>query len=253
MESAVWGWRGLNGAAIAFSPVQSDSSAGNGPPPAAFFTGANRPQARDPRHWRMPPGDPPATRPPLGVGSSVRTPPNYRRSGLTPDRPADGLARLQPVYRLDRRAGSALGSAATADLPAFARVGRARLELSLIQLLHGRYVVQSGVVEDLDLQFVVDGDGRDNVPRPTSGPNHPVNRSITSSQPVDRQRSGPVHVPGAATWTSRCRSCRCNSLGTRRRRDNTFRSRVPGGTIQIGGHTDVVNRVSGLLDLGVTI
>ena len=143
-----------------------------------------------------------------------------------------------------------LGSAAAADLPAFARVGRARLELSLIQLLHGRYVVQSGVVEDLDLQFVVDGDGRDNVPRPTSDPNHP-------GKSFDYLVSSLSISNGRVRYTDRARHADLSvSLLPVQLTGNaaTARLHLPvestDGTIQIGSRTDIVNRVSGLLDLG---
>ena len=167
------GLRALDGAVIAFCPVQSDSSAGNGPP--------TPPSHRGRIGRRL------AT---LGTGVCLLAILLLlvRHSELVRQFARRRITAVLSSRQIDLRMGSLdynlftgsidvrdlrLGSAAAADLPAFARVGRARLELSLIQLLHGRYVVQSGVVEDLDLQFVVDGDGRDNVPRPTSDPNHP--------------------------------------------------------------------------------
>src|SRR5262245_35475064 len=52
------------------------------------------------------------------------------------------------------------------DAPVFATVGRLRIDMSLVQLLRGRYVVQSGTIEDVDVHYVVDEQGRDNLPRP---------------------------------------------------------------------------------------
>ncbi len=51
-------------------------------------------------------------------------------------------------------------------LPAFARADRVFVDLDPIALLRGRYVVQVGTIEDLDLRYVVDPGGQDNLPRP---------------------------------------------------------------------------------------
>jgi outer membrane protein insertion porin family len=59
------------------------------------------------------------------------------------------------------------------DAPVFATIGRLRLNLSLTQLLRGRYVVQSGTVEDVDIHYVIDEQGRNNLPRPPADPNAP--------------------------------------------------------------------------------
>ncbi len=59
------------------------------------------------------------------------------------------------------------------DAPVFATIGRARINVSLLQLLRGRYVVQSGTVEDVDIHYVVDEQGRNNLPSPPADPNAP--------------------------------------------------------------------------------
>ena len=56
------------------------------------------------------------------------------------------------------------------DAPVFATIGRARINLSLFQLLRGHFVVQSGTAEDVDVHYVVDEQGRDNLPRPPRSP-----------------------------------------------------------------------------------
>jgi len=56
------------------------------------------------------------------------------------------------------------------DAPAFATIGRLRINLSLLQLLRGRYVVESGTVEDVMVHYVVDEQGRNNLPRPPADP-----------------------------------------------------------------------------------
>jgi uncharacterized protein involved in outer membrane biogenesis len=64
-------------------------------------------------------------------------------------------------------------STAWPDAPAFATIGRIRVNLNLVQLLRGRYVVQSGSLEDVDIHYVVDEQGRNNLPRPPADPNAP--------------------------------------------------------------------------------
>src|SRR5689334_19229072 len=64
------------------------------------------------------------------------------------------------------------------DAPVFATIGRLRINMSLLQLLRGRYVVQSGSIDDVDVHYVVDDQGRDNLPRPPSDPSQP-------SKPLD--------------------------------------------------------------------
>jgi outer membrane protein assembly factor BamA/autotransporter translocation and assembly factor TamB len=64
------------------------------------------------------------------------------------------------------------------DLPVFASIARARINLSLPDLLRGRYVVESGSVEDVNVHYFVDERGRDNLPRPLTDPNKP-------SEPLD--------------------------------------------------------------------
>ena len=71
-----------------------------------------------------------------------------------------------------------LRSARLPDAPVFATIGRARINLSLVDLLRGKYVVQSGTVEDVNVHYFVDEQGRDNLPRPPTDPNNP-------NQPLD--------------------------------------------------------------------
>jgi len=59
------------------------------------------------------------------------------------------------------------------DAPVFATIKRAQINLSLPDLLRGRYVVESGSVDGVDVHYVVDEQGRDNLPRPLTDPNKP--------------------------------------------------------------------------------
>ena len=59
------------------------------------------------------------------------------------------------------------------DAPVFATIARAQINLSLPDLLRGRYVVESGSVEGVNVHYFVDEQGRDNLPRPLTDPNKP--------------------------------------------------------------------------------
>ena len=74
------------------------------------------------------------------------------------------------------------------DAPVFATIGRAQVNLSLVQLLRGRYVVQSGTVDDVDIHYFVDEQGRDNLPRPPRDPDEPQKPLdyLVSSLTIDR-------------------------------------------------------------------
>jgi outer membrane protein assembly factor BamA/autotransporter translocation and assembly factor TamB len=60
------------------------------------------------------------------------------------------------------------------DAPVFATIKRARIDVSLPDLLRGRYIVQSGRVEGVEVHYYVDEQGRDNLPRPLRDPNEPT-------------------------------------------------------------------------------
>ena len=64
------------------------------------------------------------------------------------------------------------------DLPPFAHIDRLSADLSLTQLLRRRYVVQSGEADGVTVHYVVDAQGRDNLPRPPHDPEQP-------SRPLD--------------------------------------------------------------------
>jgi outer membrane protein assembly complex protein YaeT len=61
--------------------------------------------------------------------------------------------------------GVAIRSATAPDLPVFARIARVRASLGFRDLIRGAYTVQDALVQGLDVQFVIDEQGRDNLPR----------------------------------------------------------------------------------------
>ena len=95
------------------------------------------------------------------------------------------LAREQIEFSTDQLSFNALNasvnlrnvrirSTAWPDAPAFATIGRLQMNMSLLQLLRGRYVVQSGDLSDVDVHYFVDQQGRDNLPRPPRDPDEPT-------------------------------------------------------------------------------
>ncbi len=58
--------------------------------------------------------------------------------------------------------------------PPFLEIDDVRIDLSLWQVLRGRYVVQSGRADGLRIHYFVDANGIDNLPRPPSDPNQPA-------------------------------------------------------------------------------
>ncbi|HEU4694092.1 MAG TPA: translocation/assembly module TamB domain-containing protein [Vicinamibacterales bacterium] len=59
------------------------------------------------------------------------------------------------------------------EAPVFATIGRAQVNLSLVQLFRGRYVVESGTIDDVEIHYFVDEQGRNNLPRPPRDPDAP--------------------------------------------------------------------------------
>jgi len=59
------------------------------------------------------------------------------------------------------------------DLPPFLTVGRVTVDLGLLALLRGRYVVESGEASGVSVHYVVMEDGSDNLPRTQTDPDKP--------------------------------------------------------------------------------
>jgi outer membrane protein assembly factor BamA/autotransporter translocation and assembly factor TamB len=99
------------------------------------------------------------------------------------------LAREQIEFSTDQLSFNALNasvnlrnvrirSTAWPEAPTFATIDRLQVNMGLLQLLRGRYVVQSGDVSGLDVHYFVDEQGRDNLPRPPRNPDE-------STEPLD--------------------------------------------------------------------
>jgi outer membrane protein assembly complex protein YaeT len=141
-------------------------------------------------------------------------------------------------------------SARSTTTPVFARIGRARLNLSLRPLLRGRYVVESGTVDDVDIHYFVDENGLDNLPRPLTDPNKP-------NEPIDFLIAQ-LSVPTARVrYENRARRIDVDlplrSVGVEGndisdRHEVRFES--AGGHARVNDRAAAIDRVSAEIDLG---
>ena len=134
--------------------------------------------------------------------------------------------------------------------PAFASIGRARLDLSLFQLVRGRYVVESAVLDGLTVHYLVREDGTDNLPRPLRQPDAPsepiaylidaLSTETASVRYEDRLRHVDVTLPIARLAIDG------NQVSGRHRID--FETTPTTATVQ--DRTARIDRVSGRFDVG---
>jgi len=140
-------------------------------------------------------------------------------------------------------------AAASPDLPAFMTIGRVQLKLSLSDLLRQRYVVQSGVAEAVDIQYVVGADGRDNIPRPPGqGASHqPLDYVITRLSIQKAQ----VHYENRASLVDLVLPFSSIELdGNAVTRRHRVRLESATGRLRVRTQAETVNRVAGVLDIG---
>jgi len=143
-----------------------------------------------------------------------------------------------------------LRSSGASDLPPFATIGRAQLDLSLLDLLRGRYVVDSGVLENVGIEYVVDVDGRDNLPRLPANPDK-------TGQPLDYLIRN-LSVPNVRLrYVNRTQQLDVAlSLSSLRMTGNPITGRhqidfeSASGQIQSENHVERIDRLSGVVDLG---
>ncbi|HEY1303941.1 MAG TPA: translocation/assembly module TamB domain-containing protein [Vicinamibacterales bacterium] len=136
------------------------------------------------------------------------------------------------------------------DAPVFATVGRVRMNLSLLQLLRGRFVIQSGSVEDVDLHYVVDEQGRDNLPRPPSDPNKPSKPLdyLVSSLTVSRAR---VRYENRADQIdARLPVSSINVTGNDVTNRHLIKLDAADGEVMVRDRRAAIDRLTGQVDLG---
>jgi len=141
-------------------------------------------------------------------------------------------------------------SQGSADLPAFATIGRAQLNLSLIHLVRGRYVVESGDVQGLEINYIVDATDRDNVPRLPKD----ANAATTSAGFLIKSFSVPSarirYVNQAQHVDLALISTDIDVTGSAITRRHRIRFDGKDGTVQLRDHRDAIDHIAGVLDWG---
>ena len=136
------------------------------------------------------------------------------------------------------------------DLPPFASMARATVDLSLTQLLRRRYVVESGDAEGIAVHYLVDAEGRDNLPRSPRDPDQPSQRlnylveelQLRTSQVryENRQQQIDVTLPVSLI------AVEGDALTDR----HTVRVAAARGTLAAQGRTAAIDELTGEFDLG---
>jgi len=141
-------------------------------------------------------------------------------------------------------------SPALPDGPPFLEVDSVRVDLSLWQVVRGRYVVQSAQATGVRVHYFVDATGLDNLPQPPTNPDD-------SSEPLDYLIAD-LRVPDAAVrYENRAEqidltipraSLSITGSGLTNRHDVTLAAH--GGTARVGERSATIDRLSADIDLG---
>ena len=136
------------------------------------------------------------------------------------------------------------------NAPPFAVIPSARVDLSLLQLLRGRYVVESGVLDGVNIHYFVDERGNDNVPRPPQDPDEPsepldyliANLAVNNAQMRYENRAQTIDL----TLPVSSLTVEGNGLTDR----HEVRLKAAAGQLRVQDRTATLQRLSGELDLG---
>jgi outer membrane protein assembly factor BamA/autotransporter translocation and assembly factor TamB len=139
-------------------------------------------------------------------------------------------------------------SQAATDLPAFATVGRAQLNLSLTDLLRGRYVLESVAVQDVDINYIVDANGRDNLPRLPKNPNAPTKSIDFLIERFSIPRAHIRYANQAQQVDLALVLSNIDVTGNAITRRHQIRFESTGGKVQFHDHHDAIDHVDGVLD-----
>ena len=136
------------------------------------------------------------------------------------------------------------------DLPPFAEIDEARLDLSLAQVLRGRYVLEQGQARGVRVHYFLTEMGRDNLPRPPHDPEEP-------SQPLDYLIDQLAVLDARVRYENRARhidlSLPVSSMeidGSAITDRHNIRITAADGTMAVENRNARLNRLTGEFDLG---
>jgi hypothetical protein len=134
---------------------------------------------------------------------------------------------------------------------AFLTIGRAHIDVSLPELLRGRYVVQTGELEDVDFSYFVDEHGSQEAPPSTTPERDSVPNSIdyfVSSFSVANARVR--YKNGAQQIDAQLPISSIEIIGNDLTRRHEIRFDATGGEIQVRGRPVAIDRLGGHVDAG---
>jgi outer membrane protein assembly complex protein YaeT len=136
------------------------------------------------------------------------------------------------------------------DAPVFATIGRLRVNMSLLQLLRGRYVVQSGSIDDVDVHYVVDEQGRDNLPRPPKDPNKPEKPLDYLVQKLTVSRANVRYENRAQKIDAQLPVSSIQVTGNDLTDRHLIHLQASGGNVQVEDRRVAIDRLEGDVDAG---
>ncbi len=136
------------------------------------------------------------------------------------------------------------------EAPVFATIGRARVNLSLVQLIRGRYVVESGNVDDVDIHYFVDEQGRNNLPRPPRDPDAPERDLDYLVSSLSIARAHVRYENRAQQIDARLPISSIEVSGNDLTDRHEIQLDAAQGDVRIQDRQAAVNRLSGQVDLG---
>ena len=134
--------------------------------------------------------------------------------------------------------------------PPFAVISQLDADVSLLDLIGGRYVVESGMLEGVKVHYVVHADGTDDVPRPPRDPDAPSEpldyliASLAVSNATVRYENRAQQID--ATFPVRTTSVQGNRVTDR----HAVSLVATGGELQARGRRARLDRLSANVDLG---
>jgi outer membrane protein insertion porin family len=136
------------------------------------------------------------------------------------------------------------------DAPAFATIGRARFNFNLFQLLRGRYVLQTGTVDNIDIHYVVDEQGRNNLPRPPRDPDAPQRRLDYLVSSLSIAEANVRYENRAQQIDARLPISSIEVSGNDLTNRHQIRFEGAGGDVRMQDRAASIDRVAGQIDVG---